>query len=935
MTGRHQVAEPGPHRAGPGSSGRTPPRILGAWRRLLGSASAAAVAFALLACACSVVAVAGPRAAEQLRTRSFRQVLAASPAIDQTVYGTLDAAYLVNVTNRAVDARELQHVQDLLRTNLAKRMPLAAARSDWTGMTTSFVGFADNSPAVVTGRGTQFELVYRSDLAGNARVVAGSLPAGHPANHGHVVIQAAISAKTARSYGLRVGSRVPLTATGITLQVTGIVVPDAASSPFWQADPLVAAPVLQTPSSGPWFYQGGAFVPASALTVLGSRFSPAEIQLNWMFGLALNRLSAAQAEALAPQLQSASLTVAGQLASSGALADVDVGLTSGAGAVLSSFTDSNASIGNVLDLVSVSLAVVCAVIVLLAAWLVAEKRREEFAALRARGASRRQLGVFSLSATMVSALPGAAAGIAAGLLLTPGADTALAWWLAGLIVAVAVAGPTLITVRMHRGYAVLTRPDRPPGRMAWVRRLVVEATACLASAGGLLVLRDQQAGGANGDLYASLAPVLVAVPVAIILLRLYPLLVRPLLLIASRRSGVTAFLGLARAARVSTAAVLPAFAMVLALSLVSFAGMVRGAVIRGEVTQSWQQAGADAVITAPTGLSVAQQRAVAAVPGVQRIAALGVTSASRGSNLDGIFTVVADPAQYSALIADTPLARPPASFVHWHGAAEGSTAEGSTAAGGAVPVLASPVLAAQLGRAPVALQLQDDQQIRVYVAGLAPAMSAIAPLSGFSTVGYFVLPRSALHGNIPSADALLVAGSGLDSAALRHTVAGWREHGAGVTLRSDLVAALEKAPLQHAAYSELALGGYAAAAGCLLVLLLTLMLSAPSRKLTLARAATMGMSTAQTRTLVLVESLPQILAVLVGGLICALALVPLVGPALSLSVFTGSTAAVPVRVEPAWLTAAAIGLLVLAIATLTGQTMVAGRGVARSLRMGG
>ena len=801
-------------------------------------------------------------------------------------------------------------------------------------MTTSFTGFTDNSPAVAAGRGTQLELVYRSDLGGNARVLAGSLPAGHPASQGHVVIQAAITAKTAQRYGLHVGSRVPLAATGITLQVTGIVIPDAPSSPFWQTDPVVAAPVLQTPTTGPWYYQGGAFVPASALILLGNRFSPPEIQLNWMFGLGLKGLTAAEAEAIAPQLQAGPLTVAGQLAPSGAFSTVNIGLTSGAGAVLASFAETDASIGNVLDLLSVSLAVVCAVIVLLAAWLVAEKRREEFAALRARGASRRQLGIFALGATAISALPGAAAGIAAGLLLTPSSGTPLAWWLAGLIVVAALAGPTLITVRMHRGYLALTRPDRPLSRLAWVRQLVAETTAVLAAVGGLLVLRHQQTGTASGDLYASLAPVLVAIPVAIIVLRCYPLLVRPLLLIASRRSGVTAFLGLARAARVSAASVLPAFAMVLALSLVSFAGMVRGAVVRGEVAQSWQQAGADAVITVPKPLSAAQQRAIAAVPGVQRTAALAVTTASRGSSLAGIFTVVADPAQYAALLAATPLARVPASFLRWRGAPAGAAAAG-TAHAGAVPVLASPVLAAQLGRGPVALQLQDDQQVLVYVTGLAPAMSAVVPVSGFSAVGYFVLPRSALRGNVPAAAALLVTGPGLDSSVLRHTVARWRVRGAQVTLRSDLLAALQKAPLQHAAYAELALGGGAAAAGCLLVLLLTLMLSAPSRRLTLARAATMGMSTAQARSLALVESLPQILAVLTGGVICALALVPLVGPALSLSVFTGATAAVPVQVEPAWLTAAAIGLLVLAIATLTGQTLVADRGIARSLRMGG
>ena len=148
-------------------------------------------------------------------------------------------------------------------------------------------------------------------------------------------------------------------------------------------------------------------------------------------------------------------------------------------------------------------------------------------------------------------------------------------------------------------------------------------------------------------------------------------------------------------------------------------------------------------------------------------------------------------------------------------------------------------------------------------------------------------------------------------------------------------AALEQAPLERGAYLELALGGIAAAAGALLALLLVLLLSAQSRQLTLARAATMGMSTVQARLLVLIEALPQILAVIVGGLICALALAPLVGPALGLSVFTGSATPVPVRIEPALLTGAALALLILAIATLSGQAVLAGRGTARSLRIGG
>lgn len=149
-----------------------------------------------------------------------------------------------------------------------------------------------------------------------------------------------------------------------------------------------------------------------------------------------------------------------------------------------------------------------------------------------------------------------------------------------------------------------------------------------------------------------------------------------------------------------------------------------------------------------------------------------------------------------------------------------------------------------------------------------------------------------------------------------------------------MLASLEQAPLQRSATLELALGSVAAAIGCLLVLLLLLLLTAQSRQLTLARSATMGMSPAQSRWLALIESAPLLVSVLIGGVASALMLAPLVGPDLSLAVFTGASVSVPVRPEPAWLAGSAIALLVLAAVILTGQAAVAGRGIARSLRIG-
>ena len=116
------------------------------------------------------------------------------------------------------------------------------------------------------------------------------------------------------------------------------------------------------------------------------------------------------------------------------------------------------------------------------------------------------------------------------------------------------------------------------------------------------MLRDQgvaASGGASGggiDLYLTLTPVLVAIPVVLVMLRLYPLAVRGLLATSARRTGATGFVALSRAARSSLTGVLPAFALVLALSLATFAGMVGDGVTRGEVAASWQTTGGDVLI---------------------------------------------------------------------------------------------------------------------------------------------------------------------------------------------------------------------------------------------------------------------------------------------------------------------------------------------------
>jgi hypothetical protein len=84
---------------------------------------------------------------------------------------------------------------------------------------------------------------------------------------------------------------------------------------------------------------------------------------------------------------------------------------------------------------------------------------------------------------------------------------------------------------------------------------------------------------------------------------------------------------------------------------------------------------------------------------------------------------------------------------------------------------------------------------------------------------------------------------------------------------------------------------------------------------------------------VVAEALPAVLAAIVAGLACALALPQLVGPALTLAVFTGS--GVQVVIQPGWaaLGGPAAAVIVIAVAALAGQTQaLRRRGVTSLLR---
>jgi putative ABC transport system permease protein len=891
--------------------------------RTVGIAAGSTLALALLVLGCVFTAMAGPALSLHTRTEALHQTLAGLDSPGKAIqmnatWGDFVGNLTDNgaQTSRNLTITELEQSTQEIAGGLAAT-PLPVAADDWAALTTNPLGVsAGAARSAQAGAPPKLEVVYRDPLTSNARLATGTYTGGTlPA--GTVAVSA--TRQTAARFGLKPGSRLKLatSAGSVTLLVTGILTERGPGSTFWTQDSSVAAPSLDVPANGRPYWVGGLFADPDQFNAMQNAFSGPGILLEWEFPLNVSGVTAAQAQQLYNDLTRAvasTAVLAPPLLEAADTVSVYTPLT----ASLSLFLATQAAIETVLLLLFVSLIVVGAAVIVLAARMIVARREGELSLLRARGGSLWQVARLMLRTAVIAAGPAAVIGAGLAITLIPGGtQTSLSGWpLAAITVVAALGSPPLIAVWQHRkaapaaNPALITSAETGTSRRAW-RRPVAEVTACAASIAGLIVLRNQGLPAGGGiDLYLTITPVLVAIPVVVVMLRLYPLVVRGLLTVSARRPGATGFVALSRAAQSSLTGVLPAFALVLALSLATFAGMVSDGITRGEVAASWQATGGDVLINAgPSAapVSTAAVRAIGAVRGVRHATAVWTTS---WITPDGrtVEVVAVDPASYAALVSATPFAAFPVARI--------GTATGRTLSPAAiVPVLASPSAAALLGSGATQLNsLYPMGPFRVRVAGTLGSTPA-QPGGG----DYVVMPLDNVGGlsGQPAPNMVLVTGSGIDDARLS-AVASKVIAGSTVTFRSAVLASLASSPLQHGATLIIVLTIAAAAAFGLFIVILGLALGSAERELTLARLNVMGHERA-TR-LVMAEAMPAVLAAVVAGAVCAVALPRAIGSAIDLSAFTGTSA--PVQFSPDVIAVGlpAVIIVLLALAVLAAET---------------
>ncbi|WP_045745568.1 FtsX-like permease family protein [Actinoplanes rectilineatus] len=552
-------------------------------------------------------------------------------------------------------------------------------------------------------------------------------------------------------------------------------------------------------------------------------------------------------------------------------------------------------------------------LILLAARLAVERRRGEYALLRARGGSVPLIGRRGLAEALVVVLPAAALGWTAGI-LTPGrAEPIEIPLVAGVLLLglLAPAGYAAALARRpdftgHRGDLITARPSP--------RQLTAEASVVALAAGGVYLVRLRGLdAGAGVDPYLIAVPVLLALAVSLIALRIMPFPLRWAGRIAARTRGAVAFLGLSGAGRGSPLRSGPLAVLVIAVATGIFTSTVTSTVDTARSRAAELAVPADAIVD---GYFFAPDTAatIAALPGVTAAAPM-LTASAANVRVTGRPTIL----QAQVMVVDT------AAFATVSSAALPAAVTAARPGGDAVPAIVSSHLAGQAAAGGTV-----EVQGRRYPFTTA-VVSDLVPGLGTGVRDFIVLPQQAMA--VPDfqpivPNHILVKGDGFDPQAVRaaadqgqiaqmrqlvaRTIEPWELTVPATVLTRDAArSALAERGVDGVLSVTFTAGLIAAAGLALLAVALTVLAGAPARGRTLSRLRTMGLSAGQGRRLLVFELVPVLAAAVLAGGVVGVALPALIGTALGLADFT---AGVPtgVSVDPST-AAGVLGVAALAV----------------------
>jgi putative ABC transport system permease protein len=543
---------------------------------------------------------------------------------------------------------------------------------------------------------------------------------------------------------------------------------------------------------------------------------------------------------------------------------------------------------------------IAAVVLVLLSRLLVTQRAAAIALERARGASVVTITARALlESAVVTAIGTAIGGLVA--LLSPARDL-LPVIVIALVALLAAPVQTFAYARsLWTGQREpANRRDRQQrARRRRGQRIVIELGIVAIAAAALISLRGRgllqnRSGGI--DPLLALAPLLLAVAVTIIVVRLYPYPVRAIGAVAQSGRGALGLLGAVRAR--SAIAVLPLLALTLGAALAVSGALLVTTVRDGQEQASWQRVGADARVSAE--VDDADVAALRETPGVDAVSA---TRAREGVGLDfgttgTTLTVVAVDASYADVVDVLP-GQPSTDSLR-------ELADQPTT-GDAISIVLDPATAGQLLSDDIAMYY-GPKYLPLHVIGT----TTVAP-EGYVDGPFAYVDIDAVAAQMPDdygANSVLIVGPGADAA-----VAGLPAD--SVLTRSDWID--ERRGLALVAGVESTMVFTVVSVGLLAVVALvaTVVSGARSRGRALSMLRTLGMNARFGWWLALAELAPLVIAAVLGGIAAGLAVVLVLAPSLGLDVLAGGITVPSPSLSPlVILGLAGAALLLLGLGTL-------------------
>ncbi|HEU5159991.1 MAG TPA: FtsX-like permease family protein [Streptosporangiaceae bacterium] len=749
-------------------------------------------------------------------------------------------------------------------------------------------------------------LEWDPGVAARVRYIDGRPPHNPvPRARGRPVVEAGLDAGTMAALRLQTGAELPFTlgSEPVIVRITGRYHPLSAADRYWSARPGHTGPIVRRSTEGTEYTGVGVLDAAGYQTVHDA--TDTSFDFTWRLPVRPDAFTAARAGPAVDAIARLGATV------------TDLQVASGLTGALGDFRGQLRTAQAVLSVALTGLFAVAAGVLALVCRLLTERLRAPLATMRARGASLAQLGSGVGAAALLVSLPAAAAGYAPAAALVPG-TAALSGALAVLAAATLV--PVVLACRAHSGAGESGRTDLV-GRRATPRRLVLEGLAVALAGAGVVALRTRglTTGSADrgADPFLAAVPVLLGCAAGLLTLRAYPYPLRLVGRLTARGRSVVSFVGVARASRQSTVAVLPMIVLLLATAVAGFAGTVESGLGRAQERSAWMATGADARVDG-LRLDVAGADRLRRVPGVRDVVPAqfvdGATFSSPSQVID-VTLVAVDLAAYRRLTAGTPI-RPPA---------PPAASAASTRAGSAVPALLSPGLARRAGPGPYTASAGVIPDLSIQPAGTADAFPAAGAGDAFVVVPYRSLGAEA------TPTMFFVRGTGMDPAGLRRAAGA----DAVVTTRAVVYDRLTGTPMAALVRTAFGYGTLVVAGYATLAILLALIIGSGPRGQTVSYLRTLGLTRRQARRLAVAEVAPALLCAAVAGWVVGLLLPHVVGPAIDLRPYTGGFAAVGYAPDPLRTAALGAGLIVFAGLAIAIETVISGRRrLGTTLRMG-